>query len=234
MQNKQKNTSLKITEYIKNDIELGILKPSEKLPSERDLVKKFGVSRSSIREAIKSLTVMGYVEPIKRKGTFVSKKYIDNQYANCQLKKTFDAAPIFDLMEVRIILEEKFIPLAVRRANNENIDKLNKAIEKLKKSDSLYDFFKADQEFHYALAEATNNSIIIEIMKVILNRINCNDYAFITTGSQTKENTIRAFTKIVHHIINKNTEEATLLYHNHLYLVDDVLKKLFVEVEYDI
>lgn len=223
------STPSKIAEYIKIEIKEGRLKPGDKLPSERELVKELGVSRSSVREAIKSLTIMGYLEPVERKGTFISKKYIENKYANSELNSILNRAPIFDLMEVRMFLEEKFISLAVNRATDEDIEKLNKALEKMKKpSDNIVDFFQGDLEYHFALAEATHNIVIIELMKVIKERIYDDKEQFKAAGIETKEKTIKAFEEIIYHIKQKNIAEAERLYHDHIYLVDEVLKKSFI------
>lgn len=235
MSSNLKSTPFRIGEYIKKEIKEGRLKPGDKLPSERELVKKLDVSRSSVREAIKSLTIMGYLETIKRKGTFICEKYTKNKYANSQLNSILNRAPIFDLMEVRVFLEEKFISLAIKRAVDEDIEKLNKALEKMKTpSHDIDNFFEGDLEFHFALAEATHNIVIIELMKVIKERIYDDKEQFKAAGKETKENTIAAFEKIIYHIRKKNVVEAELLYHNHIYLIDEVLKKSFIGVEYDI
>ena len=62
----QTNTPLKIAEYIKDQIDSNKLKVGDKLPSERNLVKELKVSRSSVREAVKHLTTMGYLKSIER------------------------------------------------------------------------------------------------------------------------------------------------------------------------
>lgn len=224
MSNQLKSTPLQIAEYIKDEIELGKLKPGDKLPSERELVKELSVSRSSVREAIKYLSTMEYLESVKRKGTFVSKKYIENKYANAQLNNILKVAPIFDLMEVRMFLEEQFIVLAVKRATDLDIEKLNKVLSKIEKENDNTAFLKADLEFHLTLAESTHNVVIVELMKVIIKRIYDNAEAFIESSSKTREITINTFKKIVLQIEKRNVGTAELLYHNHIHLVDDILK----------
>jgi GntR family transcriptional repressor for pyruvate dehydrogenase complex len=222
-----KSTPLQIAEHIKDEIELGKLKPGDKLPSERELVKELSVSRSSVREAIKYLSTMGYLDSIKRKGTFVSRKYIENKYANAQLNNFLKVAPIFDLMEVRMFLENQFIVLAVKRANNADLEKMKNVLVKMKKVRDNDSFLKSDLEFHLTLAESTHNVVIVELMKVIIKRIYDNVEEFIASSSETRKSTLDTFTKIVFYIEEKNIEEAELLYRNHLYLVDDSLKNQF-------
>lgn len=215
-----------IYQSIKNDIETGVLQPGSKLQAERELVKEYGVSRSSIREAIKLLATTGHVVTETRKGTFISQNYLSSEYSNKHVKNILEIAPIHDLMEVRMFLEENFIPLAVDRATEVNLNKMGRALEKIKKSgDNPGEFFKADLDFHFALAEATNNFVIIELMKIIIKRIKDNKEQFIASSAYTKDSTIATFERIIFDITNKNFTEATALYRNHIYLVDDVLKK---------
>lgn len=223
---KSSNTmSHKIAESIKNDIELEILKPGDKLASERELVKKFQVSRSSIREAVKRLTTMGYIESLERKGNYVSTKYLDNKYANTQLNKLLKTAPIFDLMEVRLFLEENFIVLAIQRATEEDFNKMKAVIERMKHSEDLSIFLLADMDFHLALAEATHNVVIIELMKIIIKRVSDNEEYFLATGLRTRLNTIKSFERLVDNLINKNLDEAKRIHYEHLHLVKDTLDK---------
>lgn len=219
------STPLRIAEYIKTEIISGRLEVGSKLPSERELVKTFDVSRSSVREAIKTLTTMGYLEPITRKGTFVSKRYIDNQYANTELNKIFGLASILDLMELRLILEENFIPLVITRYTCEDIQNMNNAIIKMETgTDDINFFFEGDLDFHQAMAESTHNIVIIEIMRLIKRRIYEHKEDFKAVGIVEKNNTIKSFKKIVNLILENNTTEAQLLYYNHLYSVERYFK----------
>lgn len=223
--NSSKTMSLKIAESLKNDIELEVLKPGDKLASERELVKKYQVSRSSIREAVKRLTTMGYIESLERKGNYISAKYLDNKYANTQLNNLLKTAPIFDLMEVRLFLEENFIVLAIQRATEEDFDKMKAVIERMKRSEDLSAFLLADMDFHLALAEATHNVVILELMKIIIKRVSDNEEYFLATGIITRSNTINSFERLVDNLINKNLDEAKRIHYEHLHLVKDTLDK---------
>lgn len=228
MNNESKNTPLKIAEYIKNEIECGVLKIGEKLPSERTLVKTLQVSRSSVREAVKHLTTMGYLQSVERKGTFVCGDYMDNTYANSDLDKALKMAPILDLMDVRILLEEKFISLAIKRITKEDIKHLRNILNEIKDADeNTGEFLKADLAFHMALAKSTHNDIIVEIMKTIIKRIYDHENVFKTSGHETKEDTVVDFEKIIKYLERGNGKEAEKLYHRHIHLVDHVLKKQF-------
>ncbi|PAB59999.1 FadR/GntR family transcriptional regulator [Anaeromicrobium sediminis] len=228
MNDELKSMPLKIAEYIKEQIESGQLKVGEKLHSERTLVKELQVSRSSVREAVKHLITMGYLQSIERRGTFVCDDYLHNTYASADLNKALTMAPILDLMEVRMLLEEKFISLAIKRITKEDIDNLRSILEKIKCCHkNMAEFLKLDLEFHLTLAKSTHNDIIVEIMKIIIKRINENEEAFEKSGVETKESTVKDFEKIIDYLEVGNGEEAEKLYHNHIHLIDNVLKEQF-------
>lgn len=226
MGNELKSTPLKIADYIKEQIESKQLKIGEKIPSERDMVKSFNVSRSSIRESIKQLITMGYLKSVKRQGTFVSDDYLNTAYTNTELNKAFKMSPIFDLMEVRMLLEEKFIRLAMKRITQSDLEKLRNISNKINACDEKDEtFLKLDLEFHIALAESTHNDIIIEIMKVIIKIIHKNEEVFKNAGLHTKEATATVFEKIVDSLFIGDVNTAEKLYQSHIHLVDGVLKE---------
>lgn len=228
MTKKLQSTPLKVTEYIKDRIELGELKPGCKIPSERMLVKQLSVSRSSVREAVKHLTTMGYLETFERKGTFISNQYKENQYANSQLNKLLNASSVFHLMEVRMLLEEKFIILAKDRITDEDIQHMKEVLQKIKSSEeNTAAFLKADLAFHLALAQATHNEVIVEIMKVIIKRIYDNEEAFESSGKETKKSTVETFEKLLKYLQQNEISKAQEIYQEHLQLVNYVLKKSF-------
>lgn len=206
-----------VENYIKNEIKEKRLKPGSKLPSERELSKMLNVSRTSVREAIKALITIGYLETYERKGTFLSENYKNDKSENLELKNFFNKVPIFDLMEVRIILENNFIPLAVERAEQEDIMKLENALKKMKNSENnIGEFFYGDLEFHYTLGETTHNTVIIELMKIIRDRIIREKAQFMAAGVETREKTIQVFEEIIKSIKMKDVGKAQKLYISHL------------------
>ncbi len=221
----EKTMSLKIAESLKDDIEFGVLKPGDKLVSERDLVRKFQASRSSIREAVKILASLGYIESLERKGNYVSAKYQDKKYENIQLNELLKNGSISDLMEVRFFLEENFIKLAIQRANEKDFKKMKAVITRMKNSEDLSTFLQADMDFHLALAETTHNELILELMKIIIKRIGDNQDYFLATALRTRLYTIDSFERLVDNLINKNLDEAKRIHYEHLHLVKDALEK---------
>ena len=108
-----------IAEQIMGMIAAGQIKPGDRLPTEPELMERFGVGRSTVREAIKSLTLAGLVEARRSAGTFVSDNYTG--FLSDQLKWSviFGDQELRHIVEVRGILEGQTAALAAKRATPE-------------------------------------------------------------------------------------------------------------------
>ncbi len=218
-------TTENIKKHFIKEIENGSISIGQKLDSERQLSKEFKVSRSTIREAIRELNALGYLDTVNKVGTYVCSKYLETATDESSLKKFIDLAPIIDLMEVRYILESNFVDLAVHRAEESDLQKISNLVKKMKtKNISETDYYKYDLEFHYLIAKSTHNVVIVELMKVIRDRIQSNRELFIESGKQTMEKDIALFESIVENMKLKNVKETKKLYDEHLRTVTATIK----------
>ena len=133
----------------------------DKLPNENDLAAELGVSRSTLREAIRILTTSGVLEIRRGKGTFVSANTV------------IDSA---DLSDIASGLDDLFEPdcafLAAQRATQEEIDAICYYGEQVeKKILSGEDRTAEEQKFHESIANATHNAFVKQFMPVIFNAI---------------------------------------------------------------
>ena len=163
----------KVYEGVAKQIERLILKrlqPGDKLPSERELAETLGVSRSSIRDAIRSLELMGMVEPRQGAGTIVreiSSESLVNPLANA-IKRKEDL--IGELLDFRKMLEPQLAARAATRASPDEIaemeDILDRQDRKLRAGESA---IAEDSEFHYAIALASGNSIVLKVLDTLMD-----------------------------------------------------------------
>lgn len=150
-------------------INTGKLRPGVKLPSERELMEQFQVSRSPIREALRSLTLVGLLETIPGDGTYVSKNLAGGFISGKLVWSGLLAAPdVLELMEVREPLEIQAAGLAAAKATPESVAKLRDVVEiyRVKRGD-LQDEVEVDLLFHKVIAEITENNILIQLMDTI-------------------------------------------------------------------
>jgi GntR family transcriptional repressor for pyruvate dehydrogenase complex len=161
----------KVSDEIINQIKIliaqGKLKPGDRLPPERELVKEFGVSRPSLREALNSLVAMGFLE-VKGKRTFTKSLTSENMQGPLSLPIKTDAQKIFDLIEVRKAIEAWGAFYAAHRATEEDIKQLENIIEEMKKAfKEGQSWEKQDADFHLGIAQTTHNTIQTHIMSTI-------------------------------------------------------------------
>jgi GntR family transcriptional regulator, transcriptional repressor for pyruvate dehydrogenase complex len=140
------------------------------LPPERELVKSFGVSRASIRDAIRTLEVAGLLEPRQGVGTVVRDVSVDavmTPVASVLLQKR---KVITELLDVRNILEPALARRAALHASPEQIAEmqaiLSRQEEKLRRGEPAID---DDSAFHYSLALAANNSMMMKLVQVLMD-----------------------------------------------------------------
>lgn len=146
------------------------MKPGDMLPPERELAESFGVSRSSIRDAIRRLELVGMVEPRQGSGTVVRELSTDaliNPLTTVLVQKR---KLVVELLDVRKMLEP---PLAARAATHasaadvaEMEDILLRQGEKLRQGDAA---IEEDNEFHYAIAMASDNSVVLKVLDVLMD-----------------------------------------------------------------
>jgi GntR family transcriptional repressor for pyruvate dehydrogenase complex len=161
-----------IAEQIGNLIASGNLKPGDRLPTESELIKQFGVGRSTVREALKSLAMAGLIETRRRGGTFVTENYTGFLNDRLNWATVFSDREFEDIMEVRIALESQAAALAAERISPADKEKLAHLVDSLETS--LNDPERAasyDLKFHVAVAEASENPILMNLIHSIRNLI---------------------------------------------------------------
>jgi GntR family transcriptional repressor for pyruvate dehydrogenase complex len=215
-----------INEIIKH-LKSGELKPGDKLPTEREMSQMFGVGRSSIREAVKGLVLSGYLESAQGKGTFVRKDISANDLTLKDLQNALAAERIIELMELREILECNAVKLAADRANSEDMRRIQEALNHMREcKEDVKRFYDPDFDFHVAIAEATHNEMIGEIMKLIVEKSHEHYDKFMPDRLCPPEEAILTAEHIVSCLMNGEGEEASQYMKQHLNLVEIELKRV--------
>lgn len=150
----------------------GVLKPGDKLPSELEMTRRFGISRISLREAMKLLEAKGYIESHGRKGKYI-RSLVDNALTSTiEGMISVDHDKIWELLQVRRIIDSEAAALAAKKATDEQIEGL---VAFTRQVESLGVEVLVDQreggrlyaKFYNDMADATNNTIFSHIMKSI-------------------------------------------------------------------
>lgn len=150
----------------------GTLSPEDQLPNERKLAENFGVSRTVIREAMKTLVNHGLVEVRTGQGTFVKDgtgQALKNSI-NTLMRFGDDADRMREMVELRELLEPGIAALAARRADPRDIDRMESAIGAMDDAmDDAASYIQADNRFHLELAVSTKNRLIPRLLDSIVD-----------------------------------------------------------------
>jgi GntR family transcriptional repressor for pyruvate dehydrogenase complex len=169
--------STKVFEQIADQIEKrilnGELRSGDRLPTERELAEQFRASRTAVREAMKILAQKGLVEMRPGRGTIVidgAPEAMQNSIGLVMKLKLGEVGGSDNLVEVREILETEIAALAAARATEEEIAAMSEAVRVMDASLNNADaYIAADNQFHQALAKATQNTLILILVNSIVN-----------------------------------------------------------------
>lgn len=218
-----------VAEQIVARINAGELAPGTCLPSQRDLARMLGVGRSSVREAINALVVMGYLEPQQGRGTFIKTELPETDPGIEKLYTAFAAGTIFDLMEARELLERRSAELAAERADAAQIHSLRQALAAMQGTEQDYAvFLEADIRFHTAVADAAGNVVLCELTKLVLEKVVAHHNALNTSllPPAYREVSIRTAARIVSAIEDGDAPSASRWMTRHLDAIRDELKHI--------
>ncbi len=224
---KPKNISDQVFDQIRESIFRGQLKAGEQILPERELSQALGVSRTTVRNAINKLVVLGLLEHKQGQGTFVRSP--DTRQGNpLAAAMEVQDATINDLLEVRMGLECNAAALAAVRAVKEDLAFMDASLEEMRAEVSSGRLgTEADTAFHMALAYATKNSVHVYLMK--------NFYDFLFVGikknlSHLYENPrnideiLRQHGTIIAAIKRRDPKEATEAMRRHIQFVQDFFR----------
>ncbi|GED52191.1 FadR/GntR family transcriptional regulator [Brevibacillus borstelensis] len=156
-----------VTDELKQMIMEGQVKPGDKLDSVQALAEKFQVGRSAVREALSALQAMGLVDIKQGEGTFI-RKFETSSLTAPLSTILMGSEDILELLEVRKILEVGSAGLAARKWEEDDLAALKQALDDMRAgTDSEEASEQADIDFHQAIAQASHNRLLIDMMKTI-------------------------------------------------------------------
>ncbi|HTX92534.1 MAG TPA: FadR/GntR family transcriptional regulator [Anaerolineales bacterium] len=207
----------KIVTQIEARIVAGDLKVGDRLPSENELAEQFAVSRTAVREAVKTLREKGLIEIRPGRGTYVTSPTTGGMRQSLDLLMKFGSTDgSSNLMEVREILECEIAALAATRMTEEYIAAMQEAYGVMETASDNADLFvEADLDFHLALAEATQNPLIPALMDTIIDllREQRKRTALVEGGLQRGQSHHK---KILEAVMQRDPQAARLAMRNHL------------------
>ncbi len=232
---KTKRLYEEIVEQIKQLISDGRLKPGDRLLAERELAEQFQVSRASVREAIRTLEMLGVIDIRPGEGTFVRSSQADDIIRPLAMFLAVERSSLLDMFEMRRIFETATAGLAAERASDEELDQISSTLEDMQERLNVQDPEKGqefDTAFHYAVAEAAHNSLLTKLFKTVSEEFaKANSVARRQLYQDSPENAqkiIDQHSKIFQAIQSHSSQAASTAMLDHLLFAEGELRKWIV------
>lgn len=216
-----------VAEQIQRLIVDGALKPGDLLPSERDLAERLGVSRGSVRDAIRSLELVGLVVPRQGEGTVVadvSPEAVVMPLASILLRKR---ELIAELLDIRKIVEPALAARAALRATPEDVARLEEIVRRQREKTLRGEpAVEEDSEFHYVIALAARNGVVRRMLDVLMRLLRETRSRSLQTHGRPQRS-LAGHRRIVEAIKRRDPDAAERAVRQHLQEIESiVLKKL--------
>lgn len=201
----------------------GRVKPGDRLPPERELAEMFGVSRTSVRDAIRILEMHGLVEPRQGEGTVVKRNPVEGVVSPLAGALSLSEDLTADLFDMRKILEPPLAQVAALRATNEDIEALEEILDKqaarVRAAEIAID---EDTAFHYRLATVSKNRVIPRVMDVIMDLLR-DSRARSLQGARRAEKSLEGHRRIMEAIKQRDGEAAAVRMREHIEEIESIL-----------
>lgn len=208
----------KIIKQIRTLITSGQVKSGDKLPPERKLAERLGVSRTHVRDAIRKLEFYGILKTLPQSGTVVSGIGITALEGLITDVLRLEESDFKSLVETRVILETKAAQYAAIRRTPSDIIEIEKALKAYEQKVKLKEpAVEEDLMFHLKIAEASKNTVLKSLMLIITPDIVTSFLKYKVCDDDTAENKVLIeHENILKHIVEGDSEAAGRAMADHL------------------
>ncbi len=222
-----------VIEQIQTMIANGELKRGDKLPSERQLAEQLQVSRTSVREALRALQIIGLIEVKQGDGNFIKESFDFCLLQPLSVMFMLHQTKPADIVGLRKVIEVETATLAAQNVTDEEIAELKVLVDQLKEfslADDEKNSVKVDKELHYKIAQASKNFLLLNILNVIsvlMDTFIEDARGMILTKYENKDILIMQHENIYKSIAEKNPKKAAKAMSDHIDLIiKDYLNRL--------
>lgn len=169
----KKSLSDDVVAKIKSMILSGELKEGDRIPNERDLCEQFGVSRASVREGLKILSLQGLLNRTNA-GTVITTNFASILEETLALKILLDDCTYEDVTEARMFLEKAMVRLAAERIEESDIKIMSQQLDLMiiaENADNNDDYVLADVAFHQQIAKASKSRVLASLYNSIITLV---------------------------------------------------------------
>lgn len=223
MREKTEKAYEKVVDYIQSEIWKGNLIRGERLPPERELAELLGVSRNSVREALRTLSLMGFISSVQGAGNYVTCNFEKNLSESFRMMLQLGETNYLQVSQLRRGLESETARLAATRILPGQIARLETLSQKMRQETDAVQASRYDQEFHNLLCEASGNKLIKSLFGAMLATVNdfiSTMYVRIVTDEQQAEVLHCAHDGLVEALREHDADAAIRAIWSHFEVVD--------------
>jgi GntR family transcriptional repressor for pyruvate dehydrogenase complex len=156
-----------VIEQIKNKIKSGEIKKGDKLPSEREMAESLSVSRTSVREALRALEVVGLVESRQGAGNYIRTNFDNSLFEPLSIMFMLQESSIQEMYDLRETLELQCSRLSAKNIEDNELELLAAILDRMYIAKSEKESLELDIKFHYLIAKTSRNVLLINVLEVI-------------------------------------------------------------------
>ncbi|MCH2338812.1 transcriptional regulator GlcC [Pseudomonas sp. NPDC047963] len=223
-----------VAERIERLIVDGVLKVGQTLPSERRLCEKLGISRSALREGLRVLRGRGIIETSQGRGSQVAK--LSGEQDASPLMHLFNSQPrtLYDLLEVRALLEGESARLAALRGTDADFVLLRRRYEEMLAAHTTEEadpreHARLDHAFHLAVSEASHNPVLVHTLQSLTDLMLSTVFASVNNlyhRPMQKRQIDRQHSRLFHAITERLPDQAQRAARDHIHSIRDNLKEI--------
>ncbi|EHI97320.1 GntR domain protein [Clostridium sp. DL-VIII] len=198
--NKNPKVYDQVIEEIKSKIKSGDIKKGDRLPSEREMAESLGVSRTSVREALRALEVVGLVESRQGAGNYIKTNFDNSLFEPISVMFMLQESSPKEMYDLRETLELQCARLSAKNIEDNELDLLTAILDRMYIAESEEESLKLDIKFHYLIAKSTRNVLLLNVLDVISQLVDEFIQKFrmqILHAGNTKENLLEIHENIV-------------------------------------
>lgn len=222
----QTKSYTRVIEYIKDQIREGKLAIGGRLPAERELSEMLGISRNSVREAIRTLDVMGVISSQQGAGNYLTGNFENNLVESMSMMFLLNQIDYRQISQLRRALEMQAVMLAIDNITEPEIDQLKNIISRLEHVTEESNVI-LDKQLHYNIALASENVLIIDILQALSELVDQFIADLRREILSTEESRLRlqeAHNEMVMSIVTKDKQLAYEAINKHFGIIDEKLR----------
>ncbi len=217
----------KVIEYIKKQIREGSLEIGGKLPAERELSEMLGISRNSVREAIRTLDNMGVITSQQGAGNYLTGNFESNLVESMSMMFLLNRIDYRQISQLRRALEMQAVMLAIDNITEKETDQLKRIVSRLENVKEESNVI-LDKQLHYNIALASRNVLIIDILQALSELVDQFIADLRREIISTESSGLRlreAHNQMVMSIVTKDKQLAYEAINKHFGIIDEKLQQ---------